>query len=80
MAIMTASEARKNLYRLLDDVAEDGEPVVITGKRHNAVLLSEEEWRGIEETLHLAAIPGMVDSIRKGMATPASEMSEEPGW
>jgi prevent-host-death family protein len=80
MTTKTASEARKNLYRLMDEVAEDHEPVLITGKRHNAVLMSEDEWRAIQETLHLAAIPGMVASIRKGMATPADEMSEEPGW
>jgi antitoxin YefM len=80
MVSRTASDARKNLYRLMDEVAEEREPVLITGKRNNAVLISEEEWRGIQETLHLATIPGMVSSIRKGMATPAHEMSEEPGW
>ncbi|MCK9459321.1 MAG: type II toxin-antitoxin system Phd/YefM family antitoxin [Proteobacteria bacterium] len=80
MTTKTASEARKNLYRLMDEVADDHEPVLITGKRHNAVLMSEDEWRAIQETLHLAAIPGMVVSIRKGMGTPADEMSEEPGW
>jgi len=78
---MTVSQARKNLYRLLDEVSKaGGEPVLITGARNNAVLLGEDEWRGIEETLRLSAIPGMVDSIREGMETPASEMSEEPGW
>jgi prevent-host-death family protein len=80
MVSRTASDARKNLYRLMDEVAEEREPVLITGKRNNAVLISEEEWRGIQETLHLVAIPGMVASIRKGMATPAEDMSEEPGW
>jgi prevent-host-death family protein len=80
MTSKTASEARKNLYRLMDEVAEEREPVLITGKRNNAVLVSEEDWRGIQETLHLAAIPGMVASIRRGMATPADKMSEEPGW
>jgi antitoxin YefM len=80
MTTRTASDARKNLYRLMDEVADDREPVLITGKRHNAVLVSEDEWRAIQETLHLAAIPGMVASIRKGMETPADEMSEEPGW
>jgi len=76
----TASDARKNLYRLLDEVTDEHEPVLITGKRNNAVLVSEDEWRAIQETLHLAAIPGMVASIRKGMATKADDMSEEPGW
>jgi len=80
MTSKTASEARKNLYRLIDEIAVEREPVLITGKRNNAVLVSEEDWRGIQETLHLAAIPGMVASIRRGMATPAEKMSEEPGW
>jgi len=80
MTSRTASDARKNLYRLLDEVAQEREPVLITGRRHNAVLVSEEDWRGIQETLHLAAIPGMVASIRRGMATPTHKMSEEPGW
>ena len=80
MSMLTASEARRQLYRLLDQVAEEHEPVVISGKRNNAVLVSEEDWRGIQETLHLAAVPGMVESIRDGIATPADEMSDELDW
>jgi antitoxin YefM len=80
MSSMNATQARKTLYRLLDQVAQDHEPVVITGARHNGVLISEEDWRGIQETLHLLSIPGMRESIREGMATPADEMSEELDW
>lgn len=80
MPHMTASQARKQLYRLLDDVAEGHRPVVITGKRANAVLVSEDDWQAIQETLHLAQIPGMVESIKEGMATPPEEMAEELDW
>ena len=77
---LTASEARRLLYRLLDQVAEEREPVLITGKRHNAVLIAEDDWRGIQETLYLMRIPGMAESIHEGMATPASEMDEDLDW
>lgn len=80
MSHMTASEARKQLYRLVDEVAEAHTPVLITGKRNNAVLVSEDDWRAIQETLHLAQIPGMVESIKEGLATPSDDMSEELDW
>jgi antitoxin YefM len=80
MTNITASDARRDLYRLLDRVASEHEPVTITGKRHSGVLVSEEDWRGIEETLHLLSVPGMRESIREGLATPASEMKEELDW
>ena len=77
---MTATEARRRLFALIDEVAQSHEAVQITGKRGNAVLLSESDWRSIQETLHLVSIPGMRDSILEGMATDASELSTEPGW
>jgi antitoxin YefM len=80
MPIVTASEARKNLFRLLDDVTESHEPIVITGKRKNAVLVSEEDWRAIQQTLHLAQIPGMSASIREGLETSHKEMSKDLEW
>ena len=80
MSTVTASEARRRLFGLLDEVADNHEPVVITGKRNNGVLVSEDDWRAIQETLHLAQIPGMVDSIREGMATPHGEMVGELDW
>jgi antitoxin YefM len=80
MTTKTATEARANLYRLLDQVAKTHEPIAITGRRHNGVLIAEEDWRAIEETLYLLSIPGMRESIRKGLRTPLSKTSEKPGW
>jgi prevent-host-death family protein len=80
MASIKATDARSRIYRLIDEVNETHEPLVITGKRGNAVLISEEDWMAVQETLHLLSIPGMRESIRKGMSEPADECSEEPGW
>ncbi|WP_018950659.1 type II toxin-antitoxin system Phd/YefM family antitoxin [Thioalkalivibrio sp. ALMg11] len=80
MTGITATEARSNLYRLIDETAESHEPIVITGKRNNAVLLSESDWSAIQETLHLLSIPGMRESIREGMDTPVDECPEELDW
>jgi antitoxin YefM len=77
---MKASEAREKLYRLLDETAEAHEPILITGPRSNAVLVGEEDWHAIQETLHLLSIEGMRESIREGMATPVEECETEPGW
>jgi len=80
MPTLTASEARARLYRLLDETEASHEPVVIKGKRSSAVLISEDDWLAIQETLFLLSIPGMRESIREGMATPIEECSTEPGW
>jgi len=80
MTSIKATDARAKLYRLLDEVAESHEPIVITGKRSNAVLVSEDDWRSIQETLHLLSVPGMRESIQEGMKTPVDECSEDPGW
>jgi len=80
MTTMSATEARKQLYRLLDEVSRSHEPVQITGKRGNAVLVSEDDWRAVQETLYLVSIPGLRESILEGMATPAAELEDEPGW
>ena len=80
MATITATEARKDLYRLVDQVQETHEPIQITGKRGNAVLVGEDDWRAVQETLFLLSIPGMRDSIVEGIATPADELEDEPGW
>lgn len=79
MKTITASEARANLYKLLDEAAVS-EPIQITGKRVNAVLVSESDWRAIEETLHLLSIPGMRESIRDGLETPVEECLESLDW
>jgi prevent-host-death family protein len=80
MASNSATEARRRLYSLIDEVGESHEPVQINGKRGNAVLLSEADWNAIQETLHLVSIPGMRESILDGLATPTEELSDQPGW
>lgn len=80
MATLTASEARANLYRLIDQTAESHQPVHIVGKRTNAVLLSAEDWQAIQETLHLLAVPGMRESIKEGMAEPLEDSAKELDW
>lgn len=80
MTTCSATEARKNLYSLVDDVAESHAPVQIVGKRHSAVLIAEEDWRAIQETLYLTAIPGMRESIQKGLKTPVEKCDEHLKW
>ena len=77
MKTITATSARNELYRLIDSTLSEHEPVQITGKRGNAVLVSESDWRAIQETLHLVSIPGMKDSIIKGMAEPIDNCSTD---
>jgi antitoxin YefM len=80
MPTLTATEARSKLYRLIDEAASSHEPIVITGKRGSAVLISEDDWRAIQETLFLLNIPKMRESIQQGLATPLEECSEEIEW
>lgn len=79
MTSLPVTQARSRLCQLLDEAAESHEPIRITGKRSNAVLVSEEDC-SIQETLHIISIPGMRDSIRKGMAEPLNKSSTQPGW
>lgn len=80
MTVITASKARASLYRLLDKTANSHEPVQITGKRNNAVLIGEDDWRAIQETLYLLSVPGMRESIQKGLKTPVKECSKRLEW
>ena len=80
MTSVTVTEARKKLNRLLDAVGESHEPLRISSKRGSAVLVSEDDWRSIQETLYLLSIPGMRKSIIKGLKTPVQKCSKEPGW
>ena len=80
MHTLTASEARANLYRLIDQTVESHEPIIISGKRNSAVLLAAEDWLAIQETLYLLAVPGMRESIKAGMAEPITESSKELPW
>jgi antitoxin YefM len=80
MTTLTATEARKSLYSLVDDVAESHDPIQIVGKRNSAVLISEEDWRAIQETLYLTSVPGMRESIQDGIKSPIEECDEELEW
>jgi len=80
MPILSATEARASLYRLIDQTSSSHEPIIITGKRGNAVLISEEDWRSIQETMFLLNIPGMRESIREGLATPVEACNEDIDW
>ncbi len=80
MQTLTSSEARANLYRLIDDAAESHEPIVISGKRNSAVLVSAEDWSAIQETLFLLAVPGMRESIKAGMAEPLAKSAKTLQW
>lgn len=80
MQTLSASTARTNLYRLIDETAESHQPLVITGKRNNAVLVSAEDWAAMQETLFLLSVPNMRESIREGMSMPASELADTLDW
>lgn len=80
MTILNATEARTRLYSLIDETASTHRPIVIKGKRSNAILLSEEDWNAINETLYLMSVPGMRESIIEGMATDISECSKDLDW
>ena len=80
MNILNATEARAKLYTLIDETASSHQPVMITGKRGNAVLVSEEDWNSISETLYLLSVPGVRESIKEGMEQDLSECSKELDW
>ena len=80
MTTVNVTEARANLYKLIDDASMSHKPVVITGKRGNAVLLAEDDWNAITETLHLLSVPGMRESIITGMQEPLGETTTELEW
>jgi len=80
MTILNATEARSKLYGLIDETTISHQPIVITGKRGNAVLVSEEDWNAINETLYLLSVPGMRETLKKGMQEPISECLKELDW
>ena len=80
MATLNVTEARANLYKLIDYTTISHEPVVITGKRGNAVLLAEDDWNAINETLHLLSVPGMRESIVEGMQESIDSAATELDW
>jgi antitoxin YefM len=80
MTTLTATAARANFYGLIDEAAQSHEPIIITSKRHNVVMISEDDWRAITETLTLLSIPAMRESIRQGMEEPLEDCSKELNW
>ncbi|WP_194786336.1 type II toxin-antitoxin system Phd/YefM family antitoxin [Actinomyces haliotis] len=80
MTVVPATTARANLYRLIDQVNEESEPLTITGQRGNAVLIGEEDWRAIQETMYLESVPGLAASIREARAEGVEAGSEELDW
>ena len=80
MTTLTASKARSKLYRLIDETAMSHQPIVISGKRTQAVLLSADDWKAIQETLYLLSVPDMRESIRKGLKTPVEKCAKELKW
>ncbi|MDJ0569365.1 MAG: type II toxin-antitoxin system Phd/YefM family antitoxin [Pleurocapsa sp. MO_192.B19] len=77
MDILSASQARANLFKLLEQVNQDSKPCIITSRRGDGVLISKDDWESIQETLYLQSIPDMRESILEGMATPLSECVSE---
>ena len=80
MTTISASEARANLYRLIDEAASSHQPLLISGKRNNAILISEDDWKALQETVFLLSIPGMRESIRKGMDEPIDGCDQGLDW
>lgn len=80
MQTLTASQARANLYKLIDETASSHQPIVISGKRTSAVLVASEDWDAIQETLFLLSVPGMRESIKQGMAEPLASSATELKW
>lgn len=80
MNSITVTDARKTLYKLINETADSHEPILISGKKANAVLISEEDWNAVNETLHLLSIPGMRESIIEGLQTPLEDCDESIEW
>ena len=80
MTSITTTQARSNLYRLVDEVAESHAPILITGKNNNAILISERDWESIQETLYLVSIPGMRDSIMEGLSESINNCDDKLDW
>ena len=80
MSTINATEARTKLYSLIDEATTTHKPITITGKRGNAVLLAEDDWNAINETLFLLSIPGMRESIREGMDSKLKDADTKLDW
>lgn len=80
MTTLTATQARANLFKLLDQAAESHEPIQITGRRQNGVLVSEEDFRAMQETLYVLSVPGMKESLLKAKKAPLKSYSKKRPW
>lgn len=80
MSAMTTTQARSSLYRLVDEVAQSHQPILITGKNNNAVLVSESDWESIQETLYLMSVPGMAQSIKEGLLSSVGDCDQDLDW
>lgn len=81
MSIINATTARNNFFRVMEEAIDNKEPICVTGKKGNVVIVSEDDWRSIQETLYLVSIPGMKEKLLQGMVTPISECATEiPEW
>jgi len=80
MSAVSATSARSNLYRLIDQVNEESQPLTITGQRGNAVLIGEADWQAIQETLFLGSVPGFAESIRQARTEGIEAASAELDW
>lgn len=78
--MISINQAQQQLQDLIDSVNQSHEPIVIAGENSNAVLLSENDWKSIQETLYLLSIPGMRESIKEGLVTPIAECAEKLEW
>ena len=80
MTTVTATAARSDLYRLIDAVNEDSSPITITGRRGNAVLIGEDDWSAIQETLYLQGVPGMTDSLKAAAREDLDDAVDDVQW
>jgi len=80
MTIVSAADAQTKIHALLEQTATEHKPLMITGPTSNGVLVAEEDWNALQETLYLYGIPGMRESIEAGLREPLEECSKDPGW
>ncbi len=75
MEAINITKARQNLYKLVKETNESHYPIHILGKDGNAVLVSEDDWRSLQETVYLHSIPGLVEAIKESESEPIEEMA-----
>ena len=80
MITVSVKEASDKLPDLVENTIEKREPVLISGKNNNAVLMAESDWQAMNETLHLLSVPGMRDSIKKGLSENLESTSRKLNW